>query len=576
MAQKRRAAADIFKEQNIAKQVPDEEMVQSEAFALAAPAPGTPPPSPKPPAPRSQAALDSGLKTSEELQLEKEPIRVRETGYWRWKRVIIPPNAYVVHTRMGRKEPVTLGLGTSFRYNPYTDAYLVVPAAMQTIGVVANCITKEKQGINILAYVQWQIDNFAIAYKKLDFSDTRDPLGIVNAQLREQAEAAIKDKIATMSVEEVLTDKAPIIEELTNRLKAVAEGRLQNNAEVAGDGLGIKIVTVQIREAFVSSQRLWQDLQAPFRHQQEKTARISHLQMQNEIRQKELESRQEAETSEAETMVEIERIKQSKQTEALELKLTEESTRFTKEQETTRQKIELEETTTVARRESEQRLESQAARLEQERKLAAIQRGHEEQLEQARLKNEAASRQKTLHIEQELHALAEDTRLAQSQLQADQERLEREETLKKQQAQLDLLLQEQRDQFEAQTQAARLARERQAHTTRLELEEATNRVKLALQEKEIEMARLEQEARNLIGERDLLHRLIDKLPELAAEMPEIQELKVLQTGSGDTGFDTLSTFLARILALAESLGISLHQNSSKPPSSNQGNSSHPQ
>ena len=62
-----------------------------------------------------------GLKTSEELQLEKEPIRVRETGLWFWRRVIVPPNAYVVHTRMGRQAPVTLGLGLSFRYDPYKD-----------------------------------------------------------------------------------------------------------------------------------------------------------------------------------------------------------------------------------------------------------------------------------------------------------------------------------------------------------------------------------------------------------------------------------------------------------------------
>ena len=40
--------------------------------------------------------------------------------------------------------------------------------AMQTIGIVANCITKEKQGINLLAYVQWQIADFSIAYRKLD------------------------------------------------------------------------------------------------------------------------------------------------------------------------------------------------------------------------------------------------------------------------------------------------------------------------------------------------------------------------------------------------------------------------
>jgi regulator of protease activity HflC (stomatin/prohibitin superfamily) len=151
---------------------------------------------------------------------------------------------------------------------------------------VANCISQEKQGLNILAYVQWQINDFSVAYRKLDFSDSRDPLGIVNAQLREQAEAAIKDKIATMSVQEVLTDKEPIIEELTTRLKAVAEGRSQGNGDPSADeGLGIKIVTVQLKEAIVSSQRLWEHLQAPFRYEQEMTARISYLLVQDEIRQ---------------------------------------------------------------------------------------------------------------------------------------------------------------------------------------------------------------------------------------------------------------------------------------------------
>ena len=106
-------------------------------------------------------------------------------------RIIVPPNAYVVHTRINRDKPVTIGLGKSFKYKQKTDSYLVVPAALQTIGVVANCISREKQGINVLAYVQWQIDDFAVAFKRLDFSDRRDPLAIVNAQLREQAEVGV-------------------------------------------------------------------------------------------------------------------------------------------------------------------------------------------------------------------------------------------------------------------------------------------------------------------------------------------------------------------------------------------------
>jgi hypothetical protein len=81
---------------------------------------------------------------------------------------------------------------------------------------------------------------------------------VVNVQLREQAEAAIKDKVATMGIDEVLSDKQPIIEELTARLRSVAEGEGGSDK-----GLGLRIVAVQIKEAVVSSKRVWENLQKP-------------------------------------------------------------------------------------------------------------------------------------------------------------------------------------------------------------------------------------------------------------------------------------------------------------------------
>ncbi|MEM7183445.1 MAG: SPFH domain-containing protein [Spirochaetota bacterium] len=302
------------------------------------------------------------IKTSEELQLEKEAIKVRETGMLFWRRVIVPPNAFVVHTRINKADPITLGLGQSFRFNPNTDSYLVIPAAMQTIGVVANCISKEKQGINVLAYVQWQIDDFSIAYKKLDLTNTNDPLGIVNAQLREQAEAAIKDKIATMSVEEVLTDKAPVIEELTSRLRRVAEGQ---------EGLGIKIITVQIREALVSSAALWNDLQSPYRNEQRQKARISQLEMENEINKKELETKKFKENRQAETNLEIEKTRQHKLTETTELRLQEESKRFEEEQKNIQHKQSLEEETVLKKKEQEDRLISKEREIQYKQEIEA-------------------------------------------------------------------------------------------------------------------------------------------------------------------------------------------------------------
>ncbi len=565
MKSKRQAATSVFNQQNVmrqeaqlenefAQEEPDfqdfvgEGIVQSDFSEIEAPPLQAAVPIGKMERKKTipeKMSLGNGLKTSEELQLEKEPILVRETGFWFFKRIIVPPNAYVVHTRMNKKDPVTIGLGLSFRYNSNTDAYLVAPSAMQTIGVVANCISKEKQGINVLAYVQWQIDNFALAYRKLDFSDRSDPLSIVNAQLREQAEAAIKDKISTMSVEEVLTDKEPVIEELTSRLKAVSEGRIENDGS-AGDGLGIKIVTVQIKEAYVSSFHLWENLQTPFRHVKEKIAKISFLEMQEELHKKELDTHQTKETGEVNSKMEIERLKQNKQTEAVELQLTQESIRFTKEQETTQQKLKLEEQTILAQRELEQRLQDQETQVNQERKL-----------ELARLEKEANNNKKSMEIEQELHTVEKDATFQEAANRAEQKVLEMEITLKKVKAELELQIQEQENEIKQKALDANLKRQEHENKLQNTIKEESIRIEMEKMEKESQIERLEQETRNLTNDKDLLSRLIVELPKIAAEMPQIHDFKVLQTNGDSPAFDALAAFVTKLLTLAESMGIQL-------------------
>jgi hypothetical protein len=228
-------------------------------------------------------------------------VEVRVTGWWRYKNVIVPPNAYVVHTRRGEPEPVHCGLGISFKFDPVIDSFLVVPAAMQTIIINARSICKERQGVLIQAYVQWIIEDFKTAYRKLDFTDPVDPMRVVNVQLREQAEAAIKDKVATLGVDEVLSDKQPIIRELTARLRHVAEG------DGGGEGLGLRIVTVQIKEAIVSSSRLWETLQRPFRAERAKDARLAELASESIVRKREAEEAEARATAEIETQANVAR-----------------------------------------------------------------------------------------------------------------------------------------------------------------------------------------------------------------------------------------------------------------------------
>ncbi|OUC15126.1 MAG: hypothetical protein B0A82_08645 [Alkalinema sp. CACIAM 70d] len=295
-------------------------------------------------------------------------IDYRITGFWIWKSVIVPPNVYVVHTRRGHREPLHIGKGISFRFNPLTDSFLVIPAAVQTILINANCICTERQGLVVQAYVQWIINDIATAYWKLDFSDLEDPMGIVNLQLREQAEAAIKDKVATLSIDEVLSDKQPIIEELTHRLQTVAEG---SGSE---EGLGLKIVTVQIKEAIVSSTQLWQNLQAPFRAEREKLARLAQLESDREITARELANRLSSERGELSVASEIEQLQAEQTRIAYDREQTEKLRRNQVEEEAERQILAEQNRTAQARNQAQLELVLQELELEKQRITAEMEK----------------------------------------------------------------------------------------------------------------------------------------------------------------------------------------------------------
>jgi flotillin len=297
-------------------------------------------------------------------------VDVRITGWWRWKNVIVPPNALVVHTRRGHAEPLHCGLGVSFRFDPLTDAFLAVPAAMQTIMVQAKCVCRERQGVMVQGYVQWIIEDFRVAYQKLDFTDVLDPMRVVNVQLREQAEAAIKDTVSMMSIDQVLGDKQPIISELTTRLRQVAEGEGEGTYE----GLGLKIVTVQIKEAVVSSQQVWEALQRPFRAERARDARLAELASEAAVRTRESEEGKATARLRIETEADIAGRRGAAEAEAFDREVGERLRRAEREAET------------LAAVQAHE-----AAKLEAEAVVARLRRRYE--LEAQRERDEAAHRQ---------------------------------------------------------------------------------------------------------------------------------------------------------------------------------------
>src|SRR5262249_10323767 len=126
-----------------------------------------------------------------------------------------------------------------------------------------------------------------------------------------------------------LSDKQPIIEELTARLRHVAEGEGGTDK-----GLGLRIVTVQIKEAVVSSARLWENLQKPFRSDRHRLARLGELAGEEAIagREGEAETQKKQQTSRMETEAQLANLRSKNDAEAFDREAAEKARRAQREQ----------------------------------------------------------------------------------------------------------------------------------------------------------------------------------------------------------------------------------------------------
>lgn len=461
--------------------------------------------------PAPAARMMRAAVTPNRSQTVSSAMDVRITGFWRWKTVIVPPNAYVIHTRRGYKEPLHLGLGTSFSFNPYTDSFIVVPSTMQTILINAHCICRELQGLVVQGYVQWIIGDFATAYKKLDFSDTSDPMRVVNIQLREQAEAAIKDKVATMSIDEVLSDKQPIIQELTARLREVAEGEGGSSK-----GLGLSIVTVQIKEAVVSSAKLWENLQKPFRAERQQVARLAELNAESIIQSREMEHDRVRTTNQLQSESEINKLRAEKEAESFDREQIEKSRRQQKEQELLRQ-IMVEQTVTAKQEQEEKRL------------LEEVTLKNNLALETARMeaKYEEFLKQNALHIAQ----VAKEIESTNAVAEFDQVQIEKQFHLAKLKA------------------AEEIAQKAITMKGELDLQEILRQSNNRQTEIEIAFEASRQKILNSISANHLGTQLIDALPSIVEKLPKPNELKSISIGGDSQPIHNLSNLMAQLMAI---------------------------
>jgi hypothetical protein len=181
----------------------------------------------------------------------------------------------------------------------------------------------------------------------------------------------------------------------------VAEGSRETERS---SGLGLKIVTVQIKEAVVSSTRLWENLQKPFRAEREKLARMATLGADAEIARQELATREARERAEMEVERQLALIRDAQERERYDHESAEKARRHQLEQQAEQRVVAERTATDKARREAElelalQQFELAARRIASE--LEAV--GREAELDRVKAEREHARAAAAVQVENLVH-----------------------------------------------------------------------------------------------------------------------------------------------------------------------------
>ena len=189
---------------------------------------------------------------------------------------------------------------------------------------------------------------------------------------------------------------------------------------------------------------------------------------------------------------------------------------------------------------------------EQESRANAIQREQETKLTQARSEAETQQALDTMERERQIQLLEAERSLVEQKARIEEQRLIHEAALKRVQFEYEQVIRQQDNTLKAGALQTDIELDLQAVQARAEREAIIQQTRHREKQLAVEINRLKQKVRNLISEKALVKDWINTLPQLAESMPDVAEMKVLQTGDSNQQ-------LAEFLAQQESLFTALRQ-----------------
>ncbi|MFZ9886136.1 MAG: SPFH domain-containing protein [Myxococcota bacterium] len=189
----------------------------------------------------------------------------------RWGVIAAKPSEFLVHVRKGRVLQESSGQGASCFKWP-ADAVSIIPTSLQQLRFSADQVTKERVGVEVVGLAVYRIADPLTAYRVLNFSYPERAQEKLEATLTAMLIGATRRLVANLSLDDCLGKrKAALADELLLEVAPVlgGRGRIDDDTD---QGWGVVLDTIEIEEVRVSSEKVFAELQAPYRALLEKRA----------------------------------------------------------------------------------------------------------------------------------------------------------------------------------------------------------------------------------------------------------------------------------------------------------------
>jgi flotillin len=183
--------------------------------------------------------------------------------------IVANPAEFLIHQRFGKTRRT--GREISFLCLPLIDRCYRIPSSTHALTFAADQITAENQGVEISGFAIWKVAEPEKACRNFDFNDPGEAMRRIGANLKDVVESAIRHQVANMTIEDVLRRRGSIILRLKEEL-----------AYIAGQW-GLAIETIEIKNVRISSEKLFENMQAKFRDEVRLESETSGLETDREI-----------------------------------------------------------------------------------------------------------------------------------------------------------------------------------------------------------------------------------------------------------------------------------------------------